>query len=226
MSNTEPAVSEFEATQVPSSRAPLISLVIRASLFAFALMVVSICGRSATPMGASAETTRECNGIGFPDHIEVQGALLTLNGLALRTASVFQVSLYVAALYVAEPSNDPRAILESSAPNELILQFTREVSASELRKSLQEGFAKNSPRHPPALEEGLKQLSGWAADVKSGQRIAFIRTPGKGMQVDINGIVKGTIAGDAFAKTFMSIWLGDNPQTPELKGGLLGAPCG
>jgi hypothetical protein len=86
MSNTEPAFPEFEATQVPSSRAPLISLVIRASLFAFALMVVSICGRSATPMRASAETTRECNGIGFPDHIEVQGALLTLNGLALRTA--------------------------------------------------------------------------------------------------------------------------------------------
>ena len=222
MSNTEPAFPEFEATQVPSSRAHLISLVIRASLFAFALLVVSICGRATTLMRASTETTRQCNGIGFPDHIEVQGALLTLNGLALRTASVFQVSLYVAALYVAEPSNDPHAILESSAPNELILQFTREVSAGEIRRSLQEGFAKNSP----ALEEGLKQLSGWAADVKSGQRITFIQTPGKGMQVDINGIVKGTIAGDAFAKTFMAIWLGDNPQTPELKGGLLGAPCG
>jgi len=167
-------------------------------------------------MRASAQTTRECNGIWFPDHIEVQGALLTLNGLALRTASVFKVSLYAAALYVAEPSNDPRAILESSAPNELILQSTWEVSASELRESLQEGFAENSPRHPPALEEGFKQLSGWAADVNSGQRITFIPTPARGMQVDINGIVKGTTAGDAFAKTFVSIWLGDNPQTPEL----------
>jgi hypothetical protein len=226
VANAEPAFPEFEPTQLPSSRAPLISLVISASLFAFALMVISSCGRSATPMRASAETTLKCNAIGFPDHIEVQGTLLTLNGLALRTASVFKVSLYVAALYVAEPSNDPRAILESSAPNELILQFTREVSAGELRKSLQEGIAKNSPGHPPALEEGLKQLSGWAAEVKSGERITFIRTPGRGMQVDINGIVKGTIAGDVFAKTSISIWLGDNPQTPELKSGLLGAPCG
>jgi Chalcone isomerase-like len=225
MSNAEPALPEFEPAQLASSRAPLISLV-RASLFAFALMVVSICGRSATPMRVSEESTMECNGIEFPDHVEVEGTLLTLNGLGLRTASVFKVSLYIAALYVAEPSNDPRAILESSAPNELIVQFTREVSASELRKSLQEGFAKNSPGRPPALEEGLKQLSGWATDVKSGQRITFIRTPGRGMQVDVNGIVKGTIAGDAFAKTFMSIWLGDNPQTPELKSGLLGAPCG
>ena len=168
----------------------------------------------------------ECNGIEFPDHVEVEGTLLTLNGLGLRTARVFKVSLYVAALYVAEPSTDPRAILESSAPNELILQFTHEVSASELRRSLQEGFARIVPGHPPALEEGLKQLNGWASDVKSGQRITFIRTPGRGMQVDINGIVKGTIAGDVFAKTFMSIWLGTKPQTPELKSGLLGAPCG
>jgi hypothetical protein len=193
-------------------------------------MAVSICGRSATPTpapaSAPAETIIECNGIGFPDHTQVQGTLLTLNGVGLHTASAFKVSFYVVALYVAEPSNDPRAILESSEPNELILQFIRGVSASTLRKSLEEGIANNSPGHPPALQKGLKQLKSWAADVKSGQRMTFIRTPGRGMQVDFNGIMKGTIAGDLFAKTFLSIWLGDNPQTPELKSGLLGAPCG
>jgi hypothetical protein len=46
------------------------------------------------------------------------------------------------------------------------------------------------------------------------------------MQVDVNGAVKGAIAGDDFARAFMSIWLGENPQTPELKSGLLGGPCG
>ena len=167
----------------------------------------------------------ECNGIGFPNHTQVQGTRLTLNGLGLSTVGTFKIRLYVAALYVAEPSNDPRAILDSSAPNEIVIQFIRAVRARELRKSLEEELAQNSPRRSPALQEGLQQLRSWAVDMKSGQRIIFIRTPGIGMEVDINGTVKGSIAGDDFAKTFLSIWLGDNPQTPELKRELLGAPC-
>lgn len=232
MSTAESAFNEFEPTLQPPSRAPFTSLVTRASLLAFALRVASTCGRTATlmPAGATAfgsgEATIECNGIEFPNHTQVQGTLLTLNGLGLRTVSTLKIRLYVAALYVAEPSNDPRAILESSAPNEIIIQFIHGVSARELRKSLEEELAKNSPERSPALEEGLQQLRSWAVDVKSGQRIIFIRTPGIGMEVDINGTVKGSIAGDDFAKTFLSIWLGDNPQTPELKRGLLGAPCG
>ena len=168
----------------------------------------------------------KCNGIGFPNHTRVQGTLLTLNGLGLSTVSTLKIRLYVAALYVAEPSSDPQAILDSSAPNEIIIQFIRGVSARELRKSLEQELARNSPARSPALEEGLQQLRSWAVDMKSGQRMSFIRTPGKGIEVDINGTVKGSIAGDNFAKTLLSIWLGDNPRTPELKRGLLGAPCG
>jgi Chalcone isomerase-like len=231
MSTAESAFNEFEPTLRPPSRAPFASLVTRAPLLAFALMVVSTCGRTATlmPAGASAfgygEATIECNGIGFSNHTQVQGTLLTLNGLGLSTVSTFKIRLYVAALYVAEPSNDPHAILDSSAPNEIVIQFIRGVSARDLRKSLEEVLARNSPERSPAIEEGLQQLRSWAVDMKSGQRIVFIRTPGRGMEVDINGTVKGSIAGDDFAKSFLSIWLGDNPQTPELKRGLLGAPC-
>jgi len=130
------------------------------------------------------------------------------------------------ALYVAEPSSDSRAILAANAASELILQFIRAVRASELRKSWEEGFAANSAGHPPELEKGLGQLNGWVTDVKPGQRMSFIRVPGSGMQVDVNGALKGMIEGDDFAKAFLSIWLGEHPQTPELKIGLLGGPCG
>ena len=106
-------------------------------------------------------------------------------------------------------------MLQSNAPSELVLQFIRAVNAKELRKSWEEGFAKNSPGYPPALEEGLTQLNSWVTDVKSGQRMTFIRIPGTGMQVDINGTVKGTIEGDEFSKAFLSIWFGDYPQTPN-----------
>ncbi len=168
---------------------------------------------------------KECVGIAFPDQVQVHGESLTLNGLGVRKASAFRVSVYVAALYLTEPSSDPREILQPDTPSELVLQFVRPVSADELRKGWEEGFAKNAPGSPSNLVEGLAQLNDWVTDVTPGQRMNFIRIPGTGMQVDISGTVKGTIDGDEFSKAFLSIWLGDIPQTPELKNGLLGGPC-
>jgi Chalcone isomerase-like len=144
-------------------------------------------------LGITAAYGKECKGILFPDYAQVQGNLLTLNGLGLRKASLFKISVYVVALYLTDPSNDPHVILQSNTPSELVLQFIRGVSAKELRNSWEEGFARNSPGHPPELEEGLAQLNGWVVDVKRGQRMTFIRIPGTGLQVDINGTMRGTI---------------------------------
>ncbi len=176
-------------------------------------------------LGINAANGRECAGVFFPDHTEFRGTLLTLNGLGVRKASVFNVSVYVSALYLTKPSSDPQLILQSDTPSELMLEFIRGVSAHQIRESWETGFAKNSPGHPPGLEAGLAQLNSWVTDMKPGQRMTFIRIPGTGMQVDINGTVKGTIAGDEFSRTFLSIWFGDYPQTPDLKRGLLGGPC-
>ena len=68
-------------------------------------------------------------------------------------------------------------------------------------------------------------IIGWMADVKSSERLTFIRKPGAGLQVDVNGTVKGTIKGDDFAKAFLSIWLGASPPNPDIKTGMLGGAC-
>ena len=177
-------------------------------------------------LSVTAVHGKECKGIQFPDQAQVQGSSLTLNGLGLRKATAFKVNVYVAALYVGKPTNDPRAILESSDPNELILQFLRGVSANDLKKAWEEGFTKNSSSQLPALKDRIATLNGLMVDVKSGERLSFIRTPGKGVEIDINGAVKGTIEGDDFAKAFLSIWLGETPPNPELRSGLLGGACG
>ena len=168
---------------------------------------------------------KECAGIKFPDRVQVGSQFLTLNGQGVYKASVFRVRVYVAALYLVQPSSDPRWILQSSTPSELVLQFIRPVSAGELRKGWEEGFAKNAPGHPPGLEKGLAQLISWVTNVRPGQRMTFIRIPGTGMQFDFEGTVKGMIEGDEFSKAFLSIWFGDFPQTPALKSGLLGGRC-
>lgn len=169
---------------------------------------------------------KECKGVNFPDQAQVEGSGLTLNGLGLRQATAFKVNVYVAALYVAKTSNDPGALLAANTPSQLILQFVRNVGADDLRKGWSEGFEKNSKDQLPALKDRIATLNGWMSDVKTGERLTFTRKPGAGLQVDVNGAVKGTIKGDDFAKAFLAIWLGADPPNPEIKAGLLGGPCG
>jgi hypothetical protein len=176
-------------------------------------------------LSAGVANGKECAGVNFPDQAQVEGTNLTLNGLGLRLATMLKVKVYVAALYVAKTSNDPGAILGSSAPTELILQFVRDVGAADVRKGFDEGFEKNAKAQLPALKDRIAQLNGWITDVKSGQKLTFVHKPGTGVQVDVNGSVKGTIKGDDFFKAFLSIWLGD-PPNQEIKAGLLGGGCG
>ncbi len=180
----------------------------------------------AAALGTGIAEAKECKGVNFPDQIQVDGTGLTLNGLGLREATAFKVNVYVAALYVGKTSGDANALLGSSAPSELVLQFVRNVGVDDLRKGWSEGFEKNSKGQLPALKDRIAMLNGWMADVKTGERLTFIVKPGSGLEVNVNGTVKGTIKGDDFAKAFLAIWLGADPPNPEIKAGMLGGACG
>lgn len=175
--------------------------------------------------GAAAQA-KQCRGVDFPDHIQLAGNNLTLNGLGVRKATFLKINVYVAALYVIRPATDPRVLVESSEPQELLLHFVRGVGLDDLRKAWSEGFARNASGQLAALNERVARLNSWMTDIKAGQRLTFIRRPGAGVQVEVNGTVKGTIEGDDFSRAFMSIWLGAVPPNPEVKTGLLGGECG
>jgi hypothetical protein len=168
---------------------------------------------------------KECKGVNFPDQVQVAGSTLALNGLGMRQATAFKINVYVAGLYVAKTSNDPTAILGSNTPKEMALQFVRNVGADDIAKGFNEGLEKNAKNELPAFKDRIAMLNGWIGDMKTGDKLTFVHTPGAGVQLDVNGTVKGTIKGDDFAKAFFSIWLGD-PPNPELKAGLLGGACG
>jgi hypothetical protein len=185
-----------------------------------ALAVLVILG-----LNTGIASGKECAGVSFPDQAKVEGTSLTLNGLGMRLATMLKVKVYVAALYVAKTSSDPSAILGVGTPIQLTLHFVRDVGGDDVRKGFEEGFEKNAKAQLPALKERIAQLNGWITDVKSGQALTFIHKPGTGVQVDVNGSVKGTIKGDDFSKAFLSIWLGDPPNS-EIKTGLLGGACG
>jgi hypothetical protein len=187
--------------------------------------IVLLSGLLAAAMLGSAQG-RECRGVTFPEHLQVNGNDLTLNGLGMRKATFLKVNVYVGALYVAHPAQDPQPLIDPGTPAELILHFVRGVGVGDLRDAWKEGFEKVAKDQMPALNARITTLNGWMSGMETGQRLTFTRLPGAGIQVDVNGVVKGTIPGDDFARALMSIWLGPNPPNPELKSGLLGGPCG
>jgi hypothetical protein len=184
-------------------------------------MLVSVL----TACGVGVAHGKECQGINFPEQVQLDGGTLTLNGLGLRQATVFKVNVHVAALYVAHVSNDAHALLGSNTPKELILHFVHNVSDDDLKKAWDEGFVHNAKEQLAALHERIEMLKGWMVDMQSGQRLTFIHRPGVGLQVDVHGKVQGMIKGDDFATAFLSIWLGAHPPNPGLKSGLLGGAC-
>ena len=185
-----------------------------------------LCLGIAAALGAGVAQAKECLGVNFPDQVQVDGSNLTLNGLGLRLATMLKVKVYVAALYVPKTSTDANAILGANAPAELVLHFVRDVGAGDMRKAWDEGFEKTAKDQLPAFKDRIATLNGWMADMKTGQRMTFVFKPGTGVQVDVNGAVKGTIKGDDFAKAFLAIWLGPEPPNAEIKSGLLGGACG
>jgi len=163
----------------------------------------------------------EKGGVTMPDTKTVEGKSLVLNGMGLREATVFDVDVYAAGLYLETKSKDGKAIASSDQTKQLILHFVRDVDRDDIVDAWNEGFKKNGG----ADQAKIAQLNGWMSDMKDGQEMYFnFKKDGETMKVTVNvkGTAKGTISGNDFARVFLLIWLGDHPPNSGLREGLLG----
>lgn len=67
------------------------------------------------------------------------------------------------------------------------------------------------------LEERLKHMAGYLADIKPGDRYVLTYLPGEGTRFEYNGGLKGVIEGEDFAKGMFSIWVGKHPMDRAIK---------
>jgi hypothetical protein len=176
-------------------------------------------------LASTTALAKDCKGIDFPDHADVEGNKLTLNGVGLHKATFLRVDVYVGALYVAATSRDPDTLINSDRPQELIVHFLRNVSVTNVRDQWTKDFTHVVPDRPASLMQRVATLNSWLSDMKRDERVTFVRQPGEGIKVIVGGVLKGTIPGEDFARVFMSIWLGAAPPSAALRAGLLGGPC-
>ena len=161
-------------------------------------------------------------GVSMPDHITVEGKTLVLNGMGVREATIFNVDVYVAGLYLESKSSNAQQIIRDNKIKRIHMRFVRDVDKSDMTEAWDEGFKKNAGKNLNAMKSRIAKLNSWMADIKDGQTLTFTYVPGKGVQVMVKGHMKGTIQGADFAQVFFSIWLGPNPPNKGLKKGMLG----
>ena len=163
---------------------------------------------------------KEVAGVSVPDTATVDGKALKLNGAGLRKKMVFKV--YVAGLYLENPSKDAASVISSDQVKRMQLSVLRSLSSQQVGEAIHEGFEKNSKEHMAALKARLEKLEAMIPNVETGDQILLTYVPGKGTVVSAKNVEKGVIEGKDFADALFSVWLGASPVQADLKAALLG----
>jgi hypothetical protein len=180
----------------------------RATAFALALSL------------AAPALATEVAGVKVPDAATVGGTPLVLNGAGLRKK--FIIKVYVGALYLAERSKDPAAILAADAPWKVSMFFLRDVDHDKMVSAFKEGFENNSPGQLPQHLADLEKFHAVMTDLKEGQEMAIAYLPGQGTTLTVPGGAAATVPGLGFAQALLRNWLGQKPADGDLKKGMLG----
>ena len=161
------------------------------------------------------------DGVTMPDQVRVDGTELRLNGVGLRTYSMLRLPIYVAALYLEQPSADGEEVMRSPGKKRLDIRFLRDVDAEKGREAWRTGFADNckSPCHlnPADVDRFLAEVQ----PVRRGDTASLTFTQGR-VSFDFDGRPLGTVADPAFASVILATFIGPVPVTERLKGELLG----
>ena len=162
---------------------------------------------------------RTLEGVEMPDTAVVDGATLRLNGMGLRAATALRVKAYVGGLYLEQPSSDAATVIDSQQRKRVTMKFLRDIDRERLTGGWAESLRKVGGT---TLEPSIAEFTSLIPDVKNGDTMSFTWRPGVGLEVVMDEKVRGTVAGDEFARGLFTVWFGPDPGDANLKSGMLG----
>ncbi len=182
---------------------------LRASLFLVALLVPLSFG-SGIALGGE-----------LPPEIKAGANRLQLNGAGSRTKTLLQ--LYVAGLYLIQPSRDAQQIVARNEPMAIRIKIKSGfVSQEKLLQSLTDGFERATGGRTAPIQEQIKNFRACFQDeITKGDTFDIVYVPEHGVIVNKNGKLKGVVPGLEFKQALFAIWLSDNPTDKNLKQALL-----
>jgi hypothetical protein len=165
----------------------------------------------------------EIHGVKLPDSITVEKKTLKLNGIGVRTKSIFNIKVYVAGLYLETTSSDPERIIGADGVRRLVLVMTHNAPKERVKEEFVDGFEQNSKGKLASLQARLTRLLAVISDVKDGQTMVLTYLPGKGTTLKATTGAEVTLPGKDFSDALLRAWLGSDPLDADLKAHLLGA---
>ena len=173
---------------------------------------------------AGSAIAAEIEGVRIDDKVQVGGSELALNGAGVRTRVFFKV--YVGALYLPKKAGTTDTVLGEAGAKRIAMHMLRDLEAEQLLSAFNDGLKKNhAPGDLAKLDSQVKQFDAIFAAVKAvkkGDVVLIDYLPGAGTRVTVRGEDKGTIAGEAFNRALLRIWLGESPADASLKKAMLG----
>ena len=148
---------------------------------------------------------------------------LVLNGAGVRDK--MWVNLYVQALYLTEPTNDPEKILNSEQTIATRLHITSSlVTKKKLIQAIDEGITKSYKGDLSLIRERLDTFMSFFETQleKEGYADMVYSENSKTTAVYINKKFIGEVPGKDFRKALFGIWLEENCVDRTLKKRILG----
>ncbi len=193
--------------------------------FALTVALVALFAPAAT----LAQETIEEGGQQFPTRIQVETAegSVDLRATGSTTRKKFFFKVYAAVAYVDASQGlgeDPgAAIVAASGPKQMHLRMLRELDSERITNGINEALEKTSTRPLDEIAAERERFLAVFGDEKlaEGADLRMTYLPGEGLEISLDGVVRDTIAGEAFARAFFEIYFGPKPIDDGLKKNLL-----
>ncbi len=172
-------------------------------------------------LGLQPAAATRLAGVNMPLTETVGTTKLVLNGIGLRTYSMLGIHIYVAGLYLQQPSHDANAILASPGIKLVQMHFVHNVSVAAMRGAWRRGLMKNCVAPCVLSQSLLAQFLAALRPVSAGENVTIEFRP-DGAQAYYNGVSVGYINDPSFARLMLAVFIGQNATVPSLKRALLG----
>ena len=190
--------------------------------FAAGCLAVGFLLVRAPQLRAATRTT--CAGVTLPANERAFGVDLVLNGMGIRSVTVFGIEVFVAGLYVTRRTTDPLEVMSRDSTRMIVMIFLDDADRSDMIDAIRSGIADQSPRLRQLARTSLPDLERRLPNARKGDRLAYAYSRGR-LEMRHNGKLTGSWNDPGFAEALIHTWLGANPTDSDLKKGLLGGEC-
>ena len=163
------------------------------------------------------------SGVSIPQKIVIEKTTLELNGTTYRKVSLFNVKVWLSALYLETLTTDSDSAINSKTMKVIDLHALYDISASDSVKGWKMAIENNCEFKCQTLEPEIKKFYSSVPDFKKNSHYRYIFTA-TGLQIllDDNEIFKSTQP--EFATLLLKTWIGNKPPSEDIKKDLLRGP--